>query len=132
MMTNRSRATSQRGVSILLVLLVLMMLTAAGLGLMYMSITETGVNSNFRSTLQAYYASKAGLEEARDRLRGAPNAIAPPIIMPTTASTGGVVYIINSDGATAVQPWAAGNKYFDDELCHEKLSAGYFLPFRRR
>jgi hypothetical protein len=120
--TFRKRATSQRGMSMVLALLVVLMLTGAGLGLMYMSITETGVNNNFRSTLQAYYASKAGLDEARDRLRGNPNAIAAPIIMPDSTKPGGVIYILNSDGTTAVTPWVSGSKYFDDELCHENFT----------
>jgi hypothetical protein len=123
MQKTRKRATAQRGISILLALLVVLMLTGAGLGLMYMSVTETGVNNNFRSSMAAYYASRAGLDEARDRLRGNPNPIAPPVVMATTATTAGVVYIINSDGGTAVTPWVPGSKYFDDELCHENFAA---------
>ena len=123
--TFRKRAAAQRGMSMVLALLVVLMLTGAGLGLMYMSITETGVNNNFRSTLQAYYASKAGLDEARDRLRGNPNAIAAPrdsVDMPGT-SAASVIYIINSDGGTAVTPWVANSKYVDDEFCHENFVA---------
>src|SRR5437588_529843 len=118
----RKRATAQRGISIVLALLVVLMLTGAGLGLMYMSITETGVNNNFRSTLQAYYASKAGLDEARDRLRGNPNSIAPPTVMPDIATTAGGLYILKSAGVTPVTPWLAGSKYADDEICHENFA----------
>jgi Tfp pilus assembly protein PilX len=52
-----------------MVLFALVLLTGLGLGLMQMTDTETGINSNFRAEMQAYYASKAGLEEARERLR---------------------------------------------------------------
>ncbi|HSB76508.1 MAG TPA: pilus assembly PilX N-terminal domain-containing protein [Terriglobales bacterium] len=120
---------NERGIALIVVLFALMLLTAVGLGLMYMTTTETGIDSNFRSEQQAYYASKAGLEEARDRLRyGAANAIAPANgwALPSTApaaQTGSVVYIVNSMGAgDAVTPWTPNTTYFDDELCHENFN----------
>src|SRR6185312_11418617 len=144
------QAKSERGMALIVVLFALMLLTAIGLGLMYMTTTETGIDSNFRSEQQAYYASKAGLEEARDRLRYDPcpgcagaysnnaqyditsfNFSAPPPqpsgwALPTTAplaNTGSVVYIVNSSGAgDPVTPWAPNTPYFDDELCHENFT----------
>jgi len=118
------RHNSQSGVALLLCMFALMLVSAIGLGLMFMSDTETNINSNYRSSQQAYYAGRAGLEEMRDRMRyGVANAIAPPTTMPSSSSTAGVTYILNPDGSgTAVQPWSTSNKYFDDELCHENFS----------
>jgi hypothetical protein len=118
------KSNSERGMALILVLFALMLLTAVGLGLMYMTTTETGIDNNFRSEQQAYYASKAGLEEGRERLRKyAPNAITPPTVMPSTSNAGGVIYIINPASASeSITPWVAGSTYFDDELCHENYS----------
>jgi PilX N-terminal len=141
----------ERGMALIVVLFALMLLTAIGLGLMYMTTTETGIDSNFRGEQRAYYASKAGLEEARDRLRYNPCAgcigaysnnaqyditsfnftAAPPTPsgwgLPTTApanaTTASVVYILNSSGANdPVTPWVPNTQYFDDELCHENFN----------
>lgn len=111
----------QQGSSVVLVLLFLMALSAAGMGMMYASNIDTLVDTNYRQSLSAYYASKAGLEEGRDRLRGGVSPIARPTIMPTTANATGVVYIVNPDNNGAVSPWTAGTNYFDDELCHEQF-----------
>lgn len=138
----------ERGIALIVVLFALMLLTGIGLGLMYMTTTETEIDSNFRSEQQAYYASKAGLEEARDRLRwgscsggtctGAyPSTNANYYInqlpafskgwwLPSTAptaNTGSVLYIVNSMGASdPVTPWSPNTTYFDDELCHENFT----------
>jgi hypothetical protein len=80
----------------------------------------------------AYFAAKAGLEEARARMMQTdPNTInatgtALPIVAPTNAN-GSVIYIVNP-GATAnsVQPWSATNAYADDELCHDGYSPNLF------
>lgn len=118
------QSKSERGMALIVVLFALMLLTAIGLGLMYMTTTETGIDSNFRSSQQAYYASKAGLEEGRERLRKyAPNAIAAPAVMPSTSNATGVVYIINpASNSESITPWVYGSTYFDDELCHENYS----------
>lgn len=120
------KSNRERGMALIVVLFALMLLTAVGLGLMYMTTTETGIDSNFRSEQQAYYASKAGLEEGRERLRGyttPATAITPPTVMPSTTNAGGVIYIINPAGASeSITPWVAGSAYFDDELCHENYA----------
>src|SRR5229473_5357684 len=94
---------NERGMALLLVLLTLMLLTAIGLGMMYMSDTETSINSNYRDTQLAFFAMRAGLEEMRDRMRS--NSIAPltlPTAMPGPAVPNSIVYIINSAGGTDV------------------------------
>jgi hypothetical protein len=133
----RKRRQKQAGSSVILVLLFLMVLSAAGMGMMFSSNIDTLVNANYKQSIEAYYASKAGLEEARDRIRlgaaaaaggvGGPSAITPPGIMPTANLAGGVVYILNPDNNGAVLPWIPANPYFDDELCHENF-AGLAIP----
>ena len=64
-------AAGQEGIALLLCMFSLLLLTGIALGLIYMGDTETRVNDNFRSSQQAYFAARAGLEEARDRMRTA-------------------------------------------------------------
>ena len=130
-MKKRSRK-SEDGIAMLMALLALMILTAIAVGLVYMTNTETMVNSNYRSEQVAYFAAKSGVEEARDRMmlnqpggyyfaNAIPNPL--PVLAPADGNQG-VLYILN-EGAQpgTVQPWAAGNAYMDDELCHD----GYTL-----
>jgi len=108
--------------ALLLVLLTLLLLTAIGLGMMYMSDTETSVNSNYRDTQLSFFAMRAGLEEMRDRMRS--NSIAPltlPTAMPGAANS--IVYVINPAGATdVVDPKNMASAYADDEFCQENFS----------
>ena len=109
----------QRGMAMLIVLLLLLLVSAIGMGLMYMSSAETSINNNYRDSQVAFFAMRAGLEEARDRMRrSSPWPIAAPTVMP--GNPGSILYIINPAGAgDVVDPITAGNLYFDDELCHE-------------
>lgn len=50
------------GIALLLALFALVVVTSIGLGMMFLSDTETAVNANFRDEQLAYYAAKAGLE----------------------------------------------------------------------
>src|SRR5919206_3412307 len=75
----------QEGIALLLCMFSLLLLTGIALGLIYMGDTETRVNDNFRSSQQAYFAARAGLEEVRERMRTvSPNSIAAslPAAMP--------------------------------------------------
>jgi hypothetical protein len=96
------------------------LLSAIGMGMMYMSDTETAVNSNYRDTQRAFFAMRAGLEEARDRMRR--QSIAPltlPVAMP--GSPNSILYIINPANGETVDPTNPSNAYFDDEFCHESF-----------
>jgi hypothetical protein len=124
---------SEEGVALLMALLALMVLSGIAVGLVYMTNTETLVNSNYRSEQVSYFAAKAGLEEARDRMMlGLPGgyyfANMAPNPLPTVVPAGGnngVLYIVNEGNQPgSVQPWLAGSTYMDDELCHD----GYALP----
>jgi hypothetical protein len=128
-MRQNNRKT-ERGMALILSLLALLLISAVGLGMIYMSNTETSINANYKDTQVAFFAMRAGLEEGRDRLR--PNGafpIAVPVTMPPAA--GSIVYITNPAAAPeAVTPQTWGSAYFDDELCHESFVGGvtYRLP----
>jgi hypothetical protein len=114
----------ERGMALILSLLALLLVSAVGLGLIYMSNTESSINANYRDTQTAFFAMRAGLEEGRDRLRAnATFPLALPTAFPPAANS--IVYIINSAGpgdAVAPYTWNANNQYFDDEFCHESFT----------
>lgn len=86
---------NERGIALMMCLFALLLLTTIGAGLMFMANTETSVNYNYRSSIEAYYSSKAGLEEGRERIRfGNAYSIAPPTIIPSTTNSGGIIYIL--------------------------------------
>src|SRR6266853_1968452 len=115
---------NERGMALLLVLLTLLLLSAIGLGMMYMSDTETSVNSNYRDTQLSFFAMRAGLEETRDRMRS--NSIAPlplPTAMPGPAVPNSIVYITTSAGGSdVVDPKDMASAYPDDEFCQEQFT----------
>src|SRR5579859_4122077 len=110
----------ERGMALILSLLALLLISAVGLGMIYMSNTETSINSNYRDTQTAFFAMRAGLEEGRDRLRSSATV---PIPLPTTfpPAVGSIVYITNPVAGETVTPQTYGTSspYFDDEFCHE-------------
>src|SRR5579864_8083677 len=111
----------ERGMALILSLLALLLISAVGLGLIYMSNTETSINSNYKDTQTAFFAMRAGLEEGRDRLRSNSTF---PIALPTNfpPAAGSIVYITNPAGpADPVTPQTFGSQYFDDEFCHESF-----------
>src|ERR1700746_2272044 len=114
----------ERGIALLAALLVLLLISAIGLGMMYMSNMETTVNANYKDTQTAFFSVRAGLEEMRDRMRR--NSVSPvtlPVAMPPGANS--ILYITNPSGAgDVVDPATFGNAYFDDELCHENFTPG--------
>ena len=122
-MRNSNVRTSERGMALIIALLLLLLVSAVGLGMIYMSTTETTINGNYKDTQTAFFAMRAGLEEGRDRLRS--NSAFPlganlPTTMPPAA--GSIVYITNPAAAPdTVQPTTWGTPYFDDEFCHESF-----------
>jgi len=122
---------SERGVALVVALLMLMLISAALMGMIMMSNTETNVSSNFRDEQTAFFSSKGGIEEVRDRLRGgATDSLGgsalfsatnvPPFPLPGAAS--GVLYITNPAAGETVTPWlplGAPATYPDTEICKE-------------
>jgi hypothetical protein len=137
-----NKRNPERGVALLMVLLIVVLLTAIGAALIFMSNVESTVNLNYRAEQQAYYAARAGVEEVRDRMKLGnpfpgypPNPDDPvftnvPTIVPG-AGPAGVLYVINQGtDPTPIQPWdpTPGNPYMDDEICHDYTFGGMPPP----
>jgi hypothetical protein len=121
----------QRGIALVMALIALLIVTSVGLSMMCMANSETSVNGNYRDQQTAYYAAKAGLEEARDRMRstagsGITLSASLPTALPGAAS--GVLYILNPSGGETVAPWTTSNPYFDEEICKEVDCSGGQVP----
>src|SRR6266404_1038995 len=113
---------NEKGIALLIVLMALFLVAAVGMGMIYMSNTETSINANYRDTQLAFFSMRGGLEEMRDRMRAsAPNPITLPTGMPGQPNS--IIYITNPSSAstTEVDPKAYSNTYFDDEFCHESF-----------
>lgn len=121
---NASRArkkSSERGIAMFMCIFALLLVTGVVLAMLASSDNETVINQNYRETQVAYFAAKAGLNEAVSRLNAA--TITAPTIMPA-AGAAGVVYIINKKSASeVVTPWDMGSTYADTELCKENFLA---------
>ena len=122
--------SNERGIALLLALFALVVVTSIGLAMMFMSDTETSVNANFRDSQLAYYAAKAGLEEARDRMQTtATNSISGSLPTALPGNANSILYITNpsaSDGT--ISPWTSTDKYLDDEICNEATCGGTNQP----
>jgi hypothetical protein len=112
---------NERGIALFMAIFALMLLSAIAAGFMFMANTETAVNQNYKDGQVAYFAARAGLQEARSRIRtpaGDLNAAAYALTMPSSATTTGGFYITNpNDTDGAINPWDPNNKYYDDTLC---------------
>jgi hypothetical protein len=124
---------NERGIALLTCLMALLLLTGIAFGLMYMSDADTLVNSNYRSSQQAYYAALGGLQNVRQRmtpgLAAAPPRIDPPTAIPGNA--GSVMYILNPyDPSDTVDLPAIQNPglYYDNELPLEASAQGISTP----
>jgi Tfp pilus assembly protein PilX len=127
----QSGRSQERGVALIMALFALLLLSAIAMGMMFMANTEMSVNNNYRDSQQAFYASQAGLTEARLRIMndatagtpmgaGMPNVT--PTILPAAGNIAGATYITNPLGAEFVVPWnqTAGYVYRDDQFCKER------------
>jgi hypothetical protein len=122
---------SEAGIALLVSIFILLLISVVAIALIVASGTESSLAGNYRSATGVYYASLAGLEEARGRLLGknsssfkitAPSLISTPLLM------GHPVYIINPVGSETVAPWDPGSTYPDREFNPEFLSSGFSLP----
>jgi hypothetical protein len=123
----------ERGVALIFAIFTLLLVSALAASLVFMSNTETSVNTNYRSERVSAFSAKSGMEEIRDRMSLAtadpkslgnllpgliggnpvPNGVFPP-------AANSIVYVVNEGAAPGtVKPWVAGNAYMDDELCHD-------------
>ncbi len=113
--------TSERGIALITALFALLLLTGIGFGLIYLTDAEILVNRNYRTSQQAYFAAKAGLEHVRERMTPAnvpPHLIVGPAATPGNA--GSILYVTNPAGnGDTVDPTQATNAYADPQLCAE-------------
>jgi hypothetical protein len=124
--TNQNR---QKGVALMLALILLLLITAIAFGVIGMSNTENAINTNFKSAETEYFAARAGVEEARNRLlpgaldqNGASIALTAPTLPTAPPDAGGkVLYLLNMPLTAANEALITtpGNPYFDDALCHD-------------
>jgi hypothetical protein len=119
-----ARAHNQEsGVALIVALLALVLVAAITAGMMILSTTETSISANFRDEQTAFFSSKAGIEEVRDRLRiAATNTLRPggaPAVTTFAGSPGGVVYIVNPNAALGETQANILTSYGDDEICKE-------------
>jgi Tfp pilus assembly protein PilX len=123
--------TSERGIALIVALMLLLLISAALMGMIMMSNTETNVSANFRDEQTAFFAAKAGIEEVRDRLRsGATNTLTTNTFFtlsptPLPGANNGVLYITNPGPGETVNPWntapdTQGSVHYPDtEICQE-------------
>jgi hypothetical protein len=99
MKISRAAKQAQSGVALLIAIFVLMLVSVAAVSLIVASRTEDSLNGNYHSSSSAYYASVAGLEEARGRLLPSNinyfNTTTPGFIPTATLLTTQVRYITN-------------------------------------
>lgn len=116
-------STSEQGFALIIALLTLLLISAALMGMLMMSNTETNVSANFRDEQTAFFAAKAGVEEVRDRMRpNATNSLSLSTMLANALPGGvnGVLYVTNPAAGETVTPWlTTGSNYPDDEICKE-------------
>ena len=109
----------ERGAALLIAIFALLLVSVVAIALIVSSGTDSALAGNYRTSASAYYASLAGIEEARARLLGTnPNAIALPA---TPMGLANVVYIINQGSGGPVVPENTSNPatYPDIEFIQE-------------
>jgi Tfp pilus assembly protein PilX len=131
---DKNKNRNERGVALVAVMLTLLLVTAMAAAIIILANTETNTSANFKDEQRAFFAAKAGIEEARDRLVTSYTTSGYVLTtLPTTlpgSGTTGVLYITNPLGSETVAPWcgnsnpissSCANQYPDDELCNETL-----------
>lgn len=122
MQAHKNKRQTERGVALIAVMLTLLLVTAIAAGILILTNTEINTSANFKDEQRAFFAAKAGIEEARDRLRtGNSYTITRPTTLVGNGSTS-VLYILNPLNSETVAPWNSSNKYVDDEICTETYS----------
>jgi Tfp pilus assembly protein PilX len=119
----KSKQKSERGVALLIAIFALFMISVVALALMVMAGTESSLNSNYKSSVQAFYDAKAGVEEARGRMwSGHTNPFGNFVVTSGTMMAANQVrYVINNAAGENVNPtdMSAGNQYADRQYITE-------------
>ena len=121
---HKTKRHQEKGSSLLLAILALLLLSAIAAGMAFMSGTETAINANFKAEETAYFAARAGIEEVRDRMLTS-NANSINSQLPTLAPTSSndIVYVVQP-GVSATNIADSTNAAYDDELCHDYSFGG--------
>ena len=131
---NEVAGDHQRGIALLMVLIALLIIVAITAGAIFLANTETSISANFRDEQLAFFSAKAGIEEARDRMRTMATNTLRTAALPTTlpGTSGSVLYILNPANGETVAPWngSSSTTYPDDEICKETstISCSSNLP----
>lgn len=126
MRTTSAKGKNERGMALLLTLFALLLLSALGLFMVLSSNTETRIDTNYGTSLRAYYSARSGLEEIRDRIKytkaASPGGLADQLPQDVAGNAGGVLYVLNPANGEVVDPTDPTSPYFDDELCRAYAS----------
>ena len=112
----------ERGAALLMALFALLLLSAIGGFMLLSARTETRIDGNYSSSLNAYYGANAGLTEVRDRVKyssAIPGGLADLLPTDIAGNPNGVLYILNPSAGEALDPADPASKYFDSQLCHD-------------
>jgi Tfp pilus assembly protein PilX len=133
-LARKSKRWSQRGVALVLAIFTLMLISVIATTLIVTAGTASAIRANYKSSMEAFYDAKAGLEEGRSRLWPGNVACltnatscnpAPPANCifgaGNTVPVNQVCYIVNPDPTTGetVDPIDSNNPYFDAEWATE-------------
>src|SRR5260221_12070086 len=103
----KTRRKSEQGVALFIAIFALLLISVVALALMVMAGTESSLNSNYKSSGQAFYDARPGVEEARGGVWSQhPNSISGLIIPPATRvmPVRQLAYIRHPAGAEVVAP----------------------------
>lgn len=89
--TYRGPMTSQRGVALILALMVLAFLTVLGGALLTTSMIDIRISDNYKTGVQSLYLAEAGIDQARELLRA--SASSPTQLLTAAAGRDGVISV---------------------------------------
>lgn len=118
---------SESGIALAIAIVSLLIITVIVAAMIVASGSETSITANFRDSQTAWFAAKGGIEEVRDRFRGAAtNSLSGSLALLTgmPGAANGILYITNAQTGETVTPWNTAAEtnprhYPDDELCKE-------------
>jgi len=128
----RENGQRESGAALLIAIFALMLISVVAIALIVSQGTDSALAGNYRTSISAYYAAVAGLEEARGRLLWknpdyfdgptSPNPSFMPMtgVLPAMQLTD-VRYILNPASGETVDPTNSANPYYDAEYGKEFL-----------
>jgi hypothetical protein len=122
----KKQRSAERGVALVIAIFTMMLISVIATALILMAGTASAIKANYKSSMQAFYDAKAGLEEGRSRLWTGNASPLSSCVFPAPGSpmpVNRVCYIINPDPTTneSVDPTdlSAANPYADREYAQE-------------